>query len=289
MKSGIQKEYHESPGNRYHGADRVAYLPNNPEGRDLLARLKYSFLHGYSFQIGTSLTTGASSCVTWTSIHHITSLSGGSHGFPAPKYLNNCHGSLNAVGVPAATKCHADSGSSNRRTETEKLVYTAPDALHEDIHWADVLEPYLSPFSPPLQPSGTMTTREIYSLPCPGFPLQHTIQVTYYIPAAIQHPYHPTPGGVVPETTRVAYVPASPEGRELLQRLTFAFKHGQIFRMGTSLTTGQESVVWAGVPHKTSLKEGEHGFPDPNYMPTCHSKLDALGVPWRCGKLPINF
>merc|ERR1712176_531392 len=103
IPSGIQQSYHENPGLRYGGTYRVAYLPDNYDGRSLLLRLKYAFLHGLIFTIGTSLTTGANNVVTWTSIHHKTSLHGGVHGFPDENFIYNCNCELDAVGVPKNT------------------------------------------------------------------------------------------------------------------------------------------------------------------------------------------
>ena len=107
IPSGRQMPYHDHPGHVYHGTTRTAYLPYNQAGLRLLQRLVYAFEHGYTFQIGTSLTTGRSNCVTWSSIHHKTSLHGGAHGFPDDAYLDNCHGSLDALHVPKATAAAA--------------------------------------------------------------------------------------------------------------------------------------------------------------------------------------
>ena len=76
IPSGVQKDYHENPNQSFEGTTRVAYLPDNAEGKDLLKRLKYAWKHGLIFRIGRSLTTGRSNQVTWTSIHHKTSLWG---------------------------------------------------------------------------------------------------------------------------------------------------------------------------------------------------------------------
>lgn len=100
MPSGTQKHYHENPNQPYSGTTRVAYLPNNTEGRKLLKRLKYAWTHGLTFRVGTSLTTQMPNQVTWTSIHHKTSLHGGVHGFPDPKYMDNVNASLDALHVP---------------------------------------------------------------------------------------------------------------------------------------------------------------------------------------------
>ena len=46
MKGGVQKAYHGNFGVAYEGTHRVAYIPNNIEGRGLLKRLEWAFLHG---------------------------------------------------------------------------------------------------------------------------------------------------------------------------------------------------------------------------------------------------
>jgi deltex-like protein len=105
LPSGVQTNYHESPGEEYHGTSRIAYLPNNLQGKLLLKRLKYAFRHGLTFQVGTSLTSGRKNQITWTSIHHKTSLYRGTHGFPDPDYISNCNSSLDALNVPQAGQC----------------------------------------------------------------------------------------------------------------------------------------------------------------------------------------
>lgn len=105
IPSGIQRPYHENPNDRYDGTCRIAYVPNNEGGRGLLLRLKYAFRNGLTFRVGTSLTTGQKNQVTWTSIHHKTSLSGGAHGFPDDSYISNCNSSLDALQVPPIDEC----------------------------------------------------------------------------------------------------------------------------------------------------------------------------------------
>ncbi len=102
LRGGIQKEYHPNPGKSYRSTRRMAYLPDNDDGQALLKRLMYAFRCGLSFQIGTSMTTGRSDCITWSSIHHKSSLSGGvrCHGYPDDKYFTNCNAELDGLGVP---------------------------------------------------------------------------------------------------------------------------------------------------------------------------------------------
>jgi deltex-like protein len=100
LEGGIQKPYHENPGESYHGDRRVAYLPDSPKGNRLLRRLVFAFRHGLTFRMGTSLTTGRKNHVTWASIHHKTSCRPGPHGYPDPGYFLNCNDELDRLGVP---------------------------------------------------------------------------------------------------------------------------------------------------------------------------------------------
>ena len=107
MHSNFQKQYHQNPGVFYLGTERIAYLPDNNEGVKLLKRLKYAWKRGLSFTVGTSLTTGKENSITWSSIHHKTSINGGAqrHGFPDDGYFLNCNSELDSLGVPLAIDC----------------------------------------------------------------------------------------------------------------------------------------------------------------------------------------
>lgn len=62
---------------RYPGTDRVAYLPDSPEGNRVLRLLRRAFEQRLIFTIGTSMTTGMHNVITWNDIHHKTSIWGG--------------------------------------------------------------------------------------------------------------------------------------------------------------------------------------------------------------------
>jgi deltex len=102
IDAGIQKEYHENPGQGHHGTVRAAFIPDCLDGRKLLKRLKFAFLHGLTFTVGTSLTSGRTNAITWASIHHKTRLDRGPHGYPDPSYFANVNEELDALHVPAA-------------------------------------------------------------------------------------------------------------------------------------------------------------------------------------------
>eukprot|EP00551_Chaetoceros_affinis_P011634 CAMPEP_0203664872 /NCGR_PEP_ID=MMETSP0090-20130426/2199_1 /ASSEMBLY_ACC=CAM_ASM_001088 /TAXON_ID=426623 /ORGANISM="Chaetoceros affinis, Strain CCMP159" /LENGTH=665 /DNA_ID=CAMNT_0050528263 /DNA_START=21 /DNA_END=2018 /DNA_ORIENTATION=+ len=105
LPSDTQKQYHPNPGVHFHGISRSAYIPDTQEGKDVLQRLKYAWRKGLSFTVGTSMTTGASNCITWSSIHHKTNMHSGAihHGFPDANFFRNCNFELDALGVPEAS------------------------------------------------------------------------------------------------------------------------------------------------------------------------------------------
>ena len=123
----------------------------------------------------------------------------------------------------------------------------------------------------------------------PGHEICGTIEITYHIPDGVQSAQHPSPGRPYHGTTRTAYLPYNPEGKEVLgvsitsyifklynypilllfdtaycnvyafviQLLKRAFDCGLIFTVGTSVTSGKpNTVVWNDVHHKTSRGGG---------------------------------
>ncbi len=62
---------------RYHGTSRYAYLPDNPEGNEVLALLQRAFGQKLIFTVGQSTTSGLDNVVTWNDIHHKTNRHGG--------------------------------------------------------------------------------------------------------------------------------------------------------------------------------------------------------------------
>ncbi|KAL7553932.1 hypothetical protein ACHAWF_017289 [Thalassiosira exigua] len=129
-------------------------------------------------------------------------------------------------------------------------------------------------------PSGTLVVSTI-PVPCTGFNCR-SIVMKYNMPSGMQLSYHEHPGQLFDGKRVHAYLPDNASGHMLLKRLIYAFKHGLIFTIGTSVTTGKENqCTWASVHHKTSLNGGvkKHGFPDSNYFSNCNSELDGLGVP----------
>ncbi|XP_008316382.1 putative E3 ubiquitin-protein ligase DTX3 [Cynoglossus semilaevis] len=100
---GLQTPEHPNPGVRYPGTDRVAYLPDSPEGNRVLGLLRRAFEQRLIFTIGTSMTTGMQNVITWNDIHHKTSIWGGPccFGYPDPTYLVRVTEELREKGITA--------------------------------------------------------------------------------------------------------------------------------------------------------------------------------------------
>uniref|UniRef100_H2YYG5 E3 ubiquitin-protein ligase n=1 Tax=Ciona savignyi TaxID=51511 RepID=H2YYG5_CIOSA len=102
IRSGIQTQDHPNPGSRYscHGFPRIAYLPNDKEGKKVLKLLQIAWDRKLIFTVGDSVTSGAKDTVTWNEIHHKTSMRNyHGHGYPDPSYIDNVLSELKAQGV----------------------------------------------------------------------------------------------------------------------------------------------------------------------------------------------
>uniref|UniRef100_A0A672QVX7 E3 ubiquitin-protein ligase n=1 Tax=Sinocyclocheilus grahami TaxID=75366 RepID=A0A672QVX7_SINGR len=92
---------HPNPGNYFHGTSRRAYLPDNREGKEVLALLQRAFDQRLIFTVGTSTTSGLENAVTWNDIHHKINTHGGpqNYGYPDPDYLKRVKDELKAKGI----------------------------------------------------------------------------------------------------------------------------------------------------------------------------------------------
>ncbi|NXB32559.1 DTX3L ligase, partial [Eulacestoma nigropectus] len=101
MDGGTQTSSHPNPGQHYGPTHRIAYLPDNKEGREILQLLKRAFNQKLIFTVGQSRTTGQQSVITWNDIHHKTAIDGGpTHfGYPDPSYLQRVRSELKAKGI----------------------------------------------------------------------------------------------------------------------------------------------------------------------------------------------
>ena len=82
-------------------------------------------------------------------------------------------------------------------------------------------------------------------------------------------------------TSRTAYLPGNPQGIECLGLLIVAFQRKLSFLVGTSLTTGRKNtVVWAGIHHKTNPHGGvsSFGWPDETYFVRVKGELSDRGI-----------
>ena len=106
------------------------------------------------------------------------------------------------------------------------------------------------------QPDGGRMSHQILRFSLPGYESYHTIKITYYIPNGTQGANHPHPGRQFSGDTRYAYLPDSPEGKEVLALLEKAFDAKLLFTVGKSATTNRDNtVVWSDIQQK-SRKDG---------------------------------
>ncbi|KAK9966114.1 hypothetical protein ABG768_003242 [Culter alburnus] len=105
IPSGVQTKKHPNPGKPFHGTHRQAYLPDNPEGNEVLTLLQRAFQQKLIFTVRKSITTGAENVVTWNDIHHKTERYGGPKcsGYPDPDYLKRVKDELKAKGIETET------------------------------------------------------------------------------------------------------------------------------------------------------------------------------------------
>ncbi|XP_078587811.1 uncharacterized protein LOC144868934 isoform X2 [Branchiostoma floridae x Branchiostoma japonicum] len=131
------------------------------------------------------------------------------------------------------------------------------------------------------QPDGSMVHRVDQSVRLPGYERYGTIVIDYHIPGGTQGKEHPNPGQRFSGDMRTAYLPDSPEGREVLRLLRRAFDSRLVFTIGTSVTSGQpNTIVWNDIHHKTNIHGGptNYGYPDPTYLQRVRVDLASKGI-----------
>ena len=81
-------------------------------------------------------------------------------------------------------------------------------------------------------------------------------------------------------TTRIAYLPNTPEGQQIAKMVEVAFDRKLCFHLSESLTTHQFGICWTSIPFKTSQTGGSanHGYPDNTYLDRLRGKLNAHGI-----------
>ena len=133
--------------------------------------------------------------------------------------------------------------------------------------------------TPGPQPSGTLTISKS-SQSCSGYNCG-SLHLSYQFPHGTQGPRMLRPNQHYAGTSRIAYLPDNDGGNEALELLTKAFKGGNLFVVGDSVTTGhQNTTVWAGIHQKTRMSGGKvgHGYPDPNYFDRLKQECGARGI-----------
>jgi len=128
-------------------------------------------------------------------------------------------------------------------------------------------------------PNGTMVIQIDPTKSAAGYENYSLIIIIYEIPDGIQSATHQNPGVAFTGTTRMAFLPNSPEGREALSLLCHAFERRLTFTVGQSLTTGfNNSVVWTTIHHKTTLENSPFGYPDAGYLNRVKNELNEVGI-----------
>jgi len=126
-------------------------------------------------------------------------------------------------------------------------------------------------------PKGEMRWKLVEKgLNCHGFEKFGTWEITYQFPNGKQKSGVPYRG-----TSRIAYVPDTEEGREVVTLLVKAFERRHSFIVGTSVTTGATNcVVWSGIHHKTNTHGGatSFGYPDSTYFNRVKLEMADRGV-----------
>lgn len=98
---GTQGPEHYQPGRPYSSDHRVAYLPDNKDGNDVLCMYQQAWDQRMLFTVGYSLTRQQHGVVIYNGIHMKTSASGGqhSHGWPDETYFDRVKDECAAKGI----------------------------------------------------------------------------------------------------------------------------------------------------------------------------------------------
>lgn len=119
------------------------------------------------------------------------------------------------------------------------------------------------------QPAGTMSIR----LSAPGTVAiggsmsTGVIEMVYDFPAVVHG------GAYVDGTSRITYLPDTPEGRAVCELMAHAFRRRLVFTIGRSVTTGMDVAITWRIHHKTSLSAGVYGYPDAGYLTRVTAEL----------------
>ena len=130
------------------------------------------------------------------------------------------------------------------------------------------------------QPPGTMNVQTL-STSLPGFEeFKTTIAMSFIFPAGVQDDSHPNPGSSYKRLIRSAYLPGSPHGLRLLEKVSLAFARKMLFTIDKSRTTGIVGITFNDIHLKTAMGGGplRHGYPDPGYLDRLDEELKNAGI-----------
>ena len=113
---------------------------------------------------------------------------------------------------------------------------------------------------------------------CAGFP---SGTETWVIEYSFRSGIHPVTLKHYRGDGRVAFIPNTEEGREILALLVKSFRRRLTFTVGFSVVRGQDNcIVWNGVHHKTRTSGGStcYGYPDETYFNRVRQELALKGI-----------
>ena len=98
-------------------------------------------------------------------------------------------------------------------------------------------------------PKGTMsvTRYPVGAAPLSGHASSGTLVIRYHFPDGTQGDEHPNPGVAYEGTSRIAYLPDTPEGNEVMQLLVRAFENRQSFAVRCR-SARRRCPVWLCLP-----------------------------------------
>ena len=151
-------------------------------------------------------------------------------------------------------------------------------------------------------PTGTMqieVCRDLFANPDPNAAQHQTICIVCRFPSGVQKEYHPFPLRRYIAATFVTYLPDDTAGRDVLERLKYAFAYGHLFTLPCTSTGGIAPILSANACHPMDPHDpySSHTaftpFPihdagtsnptknsEPNeYVMRIHADLDGLGIP----------
>jgi deltex-like protein len=130
-------------------------------------------------------------------------------------------------------------------------------------------------------PNGYMHVN-VLDMSLPGFEQFKTIQITFDFPGGVQTDEHPNPGRYYAAEYRNAYLPDTPEGRNVLVLIQKAWDQKILFTIGTSITRGlDDCIIYNGIHFKTvpfATSTEPWGWPDSTYLYRIVQELNDKGI-----------